>query len=48
MKRILAALATAAFATMAFAQAGSETATYPSGWATGPWAQDYAFIAPAQ
>lgn len=48
MKRILTALVTAAFATMAFAQAGSEKTTDPSGWATGPWAQDYAFIAPAQ
>lgn len=47
MKRTILASTLALFATMALAQPSSDPAG-SSGWATGVWAADHAFIAPAQ
>jgi hypothetical protein len=45
MKRTILASFLALFATIALAQPSSDPGA--SGWASGVWAQDYAFIAPA-
>jgi hypothetical protein len=47
MKRILMAAALAAFTTLSFSQSQTAGPADASGWATGVWGQDYAFIAPA-
>jgi hypothetical protein len=45
MKRTLAVLVMTAFATLSYAQPSGDSGS--SGWASGVWAGDHAFIAPA-